>query len=145
MPRYFPIEMKTEIKASASDMVTLYWRYGALVADFIIPQDNFSHLRVRFDRADIIRTLDEMPLSTEEHYSTNEGLVRDHLAYRVEDSLFWKTQSESFKFTHRDVRHYRFITGNTCLDVIASVPPLITVVPADIGPGRIHTEPPPVP
>jgi hypothetical protein len=137
MPRYFPIEMNIEIKASASDMVALYSRHGAVVADFAIPHDTFSYLRVRFDHANIIRTLDEMPLSTEEHYDTNEGLVRDHLAYRVEDSLFWKTQSESFKFTHADVRHYRFITGWTCLDVIAGGPPLITIVPADVGPGHI--------
>jgi hypothetical protein len=136
VPRYVPIQLKIEIEASASCMVALYWRHRSVVADFAIPNDAFSHLRVSFDKADIIRVLDEMPLMTEEGGPT-DGFVRDHLAYRVEETHFWNTQSETFKFTHREAKHYRFITGFCCLDVIASSPPLLSVVPADVGPGRI--------
>ena len=138
MPRYIPIQLKIEIKASASYMVALYWRHRSVVADFAIPDDAFNHLRVSLDKADIIRVLDEMPLSTEED-TRNDGFDRDHLAYRMEEARFWNTQSETFKFTHRDAKHYRFVTGMTCLDVIASSPPLSSVVPADVGPGRISS------
>jgi len=134
MPKYFPIQTKVQIKASSSGMVALYWRSRGVIADFVVPQDKFSRLRVRFDNTYIVRVLDEMPLSTEEE-SPTEGLVREHFAYRVEGARFWNTQSETFKFTHKDAQHYRFVTGNTCLDVIASAAPVIEAVAVDAKPG----------
>jgi hypothetical protein len=136
MPRYFPIQLNVKVQASASDMVALHWRSSSVIADFVIPQDKFSFLRVRFDKAYIVRVLDEMPLSTEEGGS-DYGSLRDHLAYRVEEARFWNTQSETFKFTHKDAQHYRFVTGNTCLDVIAGAAPVIRPIPAGTGPSEI--------
>ena len=117
-------------------MAALHWRSGTLVADFEIPQDKFSLLRVRFDKAYIVRVLDEMPLSTEED-SPNQGSVREHFAYRVEGARFWNAQSETFKFTHKDAQHYRFVTGGNCLDVIAGAAPVIEPVPTNAGPSMI--------
>jgi hypothetical protein len=88
MPKYTAIGMNVEIMASRSDMVNLYWRYGTVVADFLIPQDHFSYLRVRFGRTDILRTVDEMVISTEEVSGERNGFVRDHLAYSMEDTFF---------------------------------------------------------
>jgi len=57
----------------------------------------------------------------------NKPLVSEHFAYRIEDSLFWKSQSEAFKAAVKNLRHYRFVTGWTCLDVISEQEPNISV------------------
>jgi hypothetical protein len=118
-------------------MTTLQWRVppesqlASIVADFLIPGDDSSVLRVQCDRVHIIRVLDEMPLSTEAEDTPNEGLVADHFAYAVESSAFWRTQSDTFKTVFQGAQHYRFITGWTCLDVIAELPPSITVADSE--------------
>jgi hypothetical protein len=99
-----------------------------MVADFIILGDGEQALLVQFDKTHIVRILDEMPLSTENEDTKSEGLVSNHFAYVVEDSLFWKTQSEAFKGVFNKARHYRFITGCTCLDVISDAQPIISVI-----------------
>jgi hypothetical protein len=77
-----------------------------------------------------------MPLSTEEDIRADEGKISDHFAYRVEGAHFWETQSPTFKFTHEDVQHFRFITGSTCLDVLASSAPVFSIVSMDAGPSQ---------
>ena len=125
MPKYYVIEQPHAIKTSLSDLIALTWKDRGLVADFIIPGDDQKALRVHFDRTHIVRILDEMPLSTENEDSRSEGLVSEHFAYWVEGSLFWKSQSEAFKAVFKNARHYRFITGWTCLDVISDVEPSV--------------------
>lgn len=127
MPRYRAIDQPIEIETSLSDLTALTWKDGGIDADFIIPGDEERTLRVHFDTTHIIRILDEMPLSTESEDSRSEGLISEHFAYLVEDSLFWKLQSEAFKLACNKARHYRFITGWTCLDVISDEQPAITV------------------
>jgi hypothetical protein len=131
MPKYLPFQVSPDIKASASDMIALHWQRGGVVADFVIPGNHHQVLRVQFDRADFIRVLDEMPLSTEAEETPNEGLAPEHFAYIVEGSRFWKTQSEAWHFQFPKARHYRFITGWACLDVIAICTPTITVEPSE--------------
>jgi hypothetical protein len=133
MPKYFPIQGPIDIKCSLSSMTALHWRVppesqlASIVADFLIPGDDSSVLRVQLDNVHIIRVLDEMPLSTEAEETPNEGLVADHFAYAVEGSAFWRAQSDVFEIVFQKARHYRFITGWTCLDVIAEIPPSIAV------------------
>ena len=69
-----------------------------------------------------------MPLTTENEENAPHGLVPEHFAYLVEGSLFWKSQSETFKIVFNKARHYRFITGSTCLDVISDATPNISVI-----------------
>jgi hypothetical protein len=107
-------------------MKSLLWRDGGVVADFAIPQ-SYDVLRVRFDQVHVIRVLDEMPLSTEGETSPNEGLIPGHFAYLAEDTLFWNSQSAALYATSPNAKHYRFITGWACLDVIADSPPMMTV------------------
>lgn len=47
-----------------------------------------------------------MPLSTESEDAKSEGLASDQFAYFVEQSLFWKSQSEAFKMVCDEARHY---------------------------------------
>nr|AWM10898.1 hypothetical protein CIT39_01665 [Bradyrhizobium symbiodeficiens] len=75
-----------------------------------------------------------MPLSTENLNTPSEGLVAEHFAYLVEDSRFWKSQSEALKLVHSNARHYRFVTGWTCLDVISDEKPVMIVTAR--GPSR---------
>jgi hypothetical protein len=60
-------------------------------------------------------------------------MLPDHFAYRVEGSRFWNSQSEVLPLTFPNARHYLFVTGWACLDVISSVQPEIFVIPADAG------------
>jgi hypothetical protein len=131
MPKYLPLEIGIKIKTSISGMIDLRWRRGSLVADFLIPGDDLNVIRVQFDKALIVRILDEMPLSTEFEPTPNEGLVSEHFAYRVEGAQFWKMQSEALRATSRNAEHYRFTTGWDCLDVIAASAPVITVERAE--------------
>jgi hypothetical protein len=127
LPKYHAIEQPLEIKSSLSDLIALAWEDRGIVADFIIPSGGKQTLRVHFERTHIVRVLDEMPLSTESEDTKSEGLVPDHFAYIVEDSLFWKSQSDAFKMIFNKARHYRFITGWTCLDVISDAEPTMNV------------------
>src|SRR5215207_1007008 len=111
VPRYSPIGQPIAIKTSLSDLINLVLKGGALMADFSIPGDDQHALRVQFERVEIIRTLDEMALSTEAEGTPNEGLLTEHFAYLVDGAQFWNQQSEAFKIVHAKVRHFRFITG----------------------------------
>jgi hypothetical protein len=128
MTKYFPFADEINIPCSWSDMLTLQWQNNALTATFLIPGNERQVVRVHFSEAQIIRILDEMPLSTELDPSPVVGLVPDHFAYRVEGARFWLMQSEAFRLIHKSAQHYRFVTGSTCLDVIASASPSIEVV-----------------
>jgi hypothetical protein len=140
MPKYIPFQIGIEIQTSLSDMIEFRWHKNGIIADFIIPRDELNVIRVQFDEVHVVRILDEMPLSTEAEPTPNEGLVPDHFAYRVEGALFWQSQSDALKTVHKSAQHYRFITGWACLDVIASFPPAIVVVPSETGRSRNSIE-----
>jgi hypothetical protein len=123
MPKYAPIEIPARIRASLSNVLEFRWHVDqSFSADFLMHEDTDHMLHVRFDRAEVVRLLDEMPLSTETD-TPNYGLIRDHLAYLVEDSSFWRSQSDTLKTVHPSLRHYRFVTGWTCLDVASTCCP----------------------
>jgi len=127
MAKYTPLKMPIALECVNSDMIRCEWTQRGLAADFAIPADTSRVLRVEFARVHVVRTLDEMPLSTEESASSSDGLVPNHFAYSVEGALFWRSQSEAFRATRLDAKHYRFITGWTCLDVIAEEAPAMSV------------------
>lgn len=129
--RYFAIPVPTSITSSVSNVVALHYvgldyGLGALSADFLT--DDEDHLlRVSFAETHIFRALDEMPLSTEGDEGW-DGHVPDHLAYRVQGAMFWLSQSEAFRTVYSAAEHYRFITGWTCLDVVAGDEPRFEIV-----------------
>lgn len=128
MPRYFPIDAGVSFDCSQSDLLAIKWGTKGLSADFILPGVESRTLRVHFKGATIVRLLDEMPLSTEQQSTKNEGLVPRHFAYRVEGSTFADAQSEVWKEIHRPVCHYEFITGWGCMDVVSGTEPTFEVV-----------------
>ena len=128
MPRYVPIVVTPAIKAGHSNLLQFRWLDRRLVADFAIPEDSRVALRVEFQKAEIIRIVEEMPISTEHEATPNQGLVAHHFAYLVEGASFWSQQSETFKVVCQNAKHYRFLTGAYCLDVIALDEPTFSVV-----------------
>jgi hypothetical protein len=130
LPKYEPIDTGIPIQASASDLVAFQWAAGGITADFALPHDDVHDLRVSFDRPCIVRLLDEMPLSTEDDDTPNEGLVSEHFAYRIEGARFARMQSETWKEINGPVTHYQFVTGWGCMDVLSAATPTFSVVPA---------------
>lgn len=129
MPTFKPIDSGIGMKCSLSTLERLVLHDNALEADFYIPGDTNKRLRVAFPSVEITRTLDEMPLSTEEPEKW-VGLKAEHFAYEVVDAHFWRSQSPTFKMVYENAKHYVFITGGTCLDVISRHPPTFSVVNA---------------
>jgi len=128
MPIYNPIDVGVPLQASRSDLASLHWCTNGIAADFVLPDDEAHLLRVSFDRQCIIRILDEMPLSTEEDDTPNEGLVAEHFAYRLEGAAFVRLQSWAWKEVNAPVTHYQFVTGWTCLDVLTAATPAFAVI-----------------
>ena len=131
MPKYTPLTIEPAISCGKTTMVFMASASFRLVADFVIPDDEEQLLRIRFDSIQIARVLDEMPLHTEE--GIGEGIVPHHFGYLVEGSRFWNSQSEAMTMAPyaEALRHYRFFTGETCLDVIANREPRFEIVNAD--------------
>ena len=91
MPRYVPLELPMVISAVGSDLLALTYERPALLAVFGISK-SARNLELRFPDPLVFRVLDEMLLSTEGG-SGSEGHVRDHFAYRIEDTVFGTRQS----------------------------------------------------
>jgi hypothetical protein len=123
MPKYYPIDVGLNILCSGSNLVGLNWAVNTATADFSIWTNRNQTLRVSFHKECIFRVLDEMPLSTENDLTPNEGLVREHFAYRVEGAVFSATQSEAWRFVVNP-QHYGFITGAGCLDALTAAHPM---------------------
>jgi hypothetical protein len=129
MPNFTPIDIGMPLQASLSTLIAFRWKSSqGIEADFRLPQDNEHLLRVSFDGECIIRLLDEMPLSTENGSGPCKGLVPEHLAYEVQGAIFFEHQSSVWKEINAPARHYQFITGWTCMDVVTSSAPAFSIV-----------------
>lgn len=128
MPTFIPLEVGVLIEASRSNVTAFSWATQGCSIEFLIPADGEKVLRVTFHQPCIARLLDEMALSTEDDDTPCEGLINDHLAYRVEDAAFAKAQSTAWKDAFGPVSHYQFITGWTCVDVLSAAQPVFEVV-----------------
>ncbi|MBB2964662.1 hypothetical protein FHU13_005080 [Methylobacterium sp. R2-1] len=128
MPILSPIETGVPMRSSESDLLAFQWKTNGITADFIVPGSATQALRVSFDRQCIVRLLDEMPLSTEDDDTPNEGLVPENFAYRVEGARFARIQSDAWKESFKPVSHYLFVTGFGCMDVVSGGKPLFSLV-----------------
>jgi hypothetical protein len=73
------------------------------------------------------RSLDEMIYSI---YGENgrEGVTREGFAYIVEGSMVFPNLLDLSRHGWRNLRHYAFISLNTCLDVLSNQAPLFEIV-----------------
>lgn len=128
MPNLTPIPIPIEVRSSQSDIADFNLREGRKVCvDFLIPADPERLLRLSLDGVEVVRLLDEMAMSTEID-TPFVGIVPDNLAYEVTGSAFWAQQSEALRLTRPKLRHYRFVTGWTCLDVLTEATPSFAVI-----------------
>ena len=131
MIKYIPVDsIAPWTDADQADLLSFDWHRKT--AAFVTSADDCI-LEVGFSEASVIvRLLDELPLSTETNPDEDVGLVPHHFAYRVEGHPFSNAQSELWKeveSAHGSTpEHYRFLTGNGCLDVISSEPPTFRLI-----------------
>ncbi len=127
LPIYIPIEVGPDVRATSTDILDFNWSESSVSFSLSMSGDEHKAVSVRFRGQCIVRLLDEMALSTEDDDSPNQGLVSEHVAYRMEGARFWRNQSEAFKMVYPTARHYRFVTGGTCLDVISGAEPSVVI------------------
>lgn len=128
MPRYIPIPLDFSLQASRSDLLHFKWSPDEIAADFILPNHPQHLVRVTFNRQCIVRLVDEMPLSTEIDDTPHMGPVSEHFAYQVEGAAFARMQSNAWMTQSKQVQHYRFITGWTCMDVVSAAAPSFELI-----------------
>jgi hypothetical protein len=126
MLKFFPIDAGIPIKGVDSDLLCFDWQERS--ADFVIPGDDDHVLRVRFPTDVIVRMLDEMPLSIESDPATWQGLVPNHFAYRMEGASIAEDQPAAWRQALGTLKHFRFITGWGCLDILTAGDPEFQVV-----------------
>lgn len=129
---YFPLEAPLQFDCLASDLLHFDWVNGS--ADFAVAGEEESILRVWFNHTVIVRLLDEMPLSIETDPSAQRGLVPHHFAYRVEGAAFAESQPQAWREVLGPMKHYRFITGGGCLDVLTPGEPQFAILPSPADP-----------
>ncbi len=88
-------------------------------------------LALLFTSEVIVRLLIEFPLSAESDPKDWERLVLHHFAYLVEGDPFLAAQSSAWRSLAPNLKHYRFMTGSGCLDVITSATPRLGILDAD--------------
>jgi hypothetical protein len=127
MVRYYPLESCAPWSDSdRADLRLFNWQTAT--AEFTMLDDE-RVVAISFDADVIVRMLDEFPLSTEDDPDDRAGIVPHHFAYRVEGDPFYEAQSETWRSLQGSPpRHYRFLTGAGCLDVISTAIPRISFV-----------------
>ena len=94
------------------------WDSEHLIAEFGIGPDFAAFIRIEFDGPVIYRVLDETWLSTSTDSRRWEGDLTS-FARVVEGDDFAELHSLFFELAP-EARHYQFVTGSACLDVITA-------------------------
>ena len=132
MPVYTPFICGISFETVMSCLCTIDWNGMRLTATFDMPNKPGQAIQIRFTNDTIVRMVSEFPFCTEEDGPV-EGIVPGHFAYLVDGASFADTQSKRWKESEREtygaeVKHYRFLTGELCLDVLSAQPPEFCVV-----------------
>lgn len=127
--RYFPLDIGFEIHCTEAELLSFDWTTAT--AEFSIRDGaDDATLRIVFQSDVIVRMIEEDALSTEDGSREAEGLVPYHFAYRVEGARFAEGLSEMWQMTHGPAKHFQFVTGGGCLDVLSASDPQFVVVPS---------------
>lgn len=127
VPIAYPGEPASQL--SGCDLDSVHWRTSWFAADFNVLQ--FGLLRVSFTSQFVVTFLDEVFLADE----LEGGLIANHFAYAVEG--FDSPRAGLFV---EPPKCFQFVTGFTCMEVLATGLPRFEVVPAH-GPGRALKDP----
>lgn len=136
MIQYIPIESCVAwTNLYNCDLCSFDWQTNT--ARFL-SEDEDQIVAITFGSNDVIvRMLDEFALSTESDPDEWSGIIPNHFAYQVVGDPFLEAQSEIWRDTAENstgatgtAKHYRFMTGCGCLDVISTTVPQFTILGA---------------
>ena len=131
MAHWIPLPLDTPIRCSVSELITLRSDGSAISATFTVPHDETKALHVHFhDSYGVMRMCDEHVLNLEDYQTPQQGLIEEHFLYQVEGADFLLNQP-AVKDSYPGAKHFRCVTGGTCLDVIANDPPTVMLVSRD--------------
>jgi len=125
MITYHPIDCGASWDADWCDFRTIDLESG--IFEWSLERSEIQSVRVQFCCDFIVRILDELALSTESSPAEWRGLTPHHFAYEVEGDPFMTSQSEVWLSLNPGAKHYRFLTGSWCLDVVATNPPSFVI------------------
>ncbi|TDW25978.1 hypothetical protein EV128_116151 [Rhizobium azibense] len=127
MPRYRPVAMPYIVPASLSVLDSMKWKLEKMFVDFTFGEQG-AVLRVSFSQVVNFRLLDKFPVASEDEGPV-EGIKRDHLLYRVEDTGYLALNRD-LSDSGMKLEHFRFLTPAACVDVIAGSQPTFNVLRA---------------
>lgn len=126
MPVYTPVTILEPVKATECSLEAFRWRKGRLLsADLYFGKEKF--LRVSFSKVAIFRLVDGVSISKEEWQPTS-GIIPEHLLYSVTGAHYWDANSDLIASFNEALVHYRVVTVEHCLDVLAETPPRASVL-----------------
>lgn len=121
LPRYIPLEVKPIASALDWDLARVLWAPVNLYAEFLLAPKNLR-LRINFPKVTVYRVIDDLEMLDSE-YDANVGIEYRHFGYQVEGAAFWRDNINHIKRVGSPQAHYRYITGNSCVDVISVYEP----------------------
>lgn len=121
MPKYTALKASGEFSAFDLELSRSLWTTGTSFIEYTHQATN-ALLRVTFKKAEIIRIVDDLALLDEEDDST-EGVGPKFFGYSVVGAAFWKANAATIAKSEKPMTHYRFITLNSSVDIIASSAP----------------------
>ena len=127
MITYLPLDVGLAFDGRRSDLIAFDWRKQT--ADFVMPDDGESALRVQFSGNTIVRLLDEMPSSIETDHRTWAGLIPGHFAYEVQGHPLLEEASPTWKGVFTGMKQFAFITGWGCIDALTEGEITFSVAP----------------
>jgi hypothetical protein len=126
MPHYMALPIQEDVKAIECSLEAFRWRKGRLLsADLYFGSERF--LRVSFSGVVIFRLSDDVEIA-EEDQNGHFGIVKQHILYAVEDAHFWNSNRALIDQSEETLHHYRVITGDHCMDVIAAAEPRTNIL-----------------
>jgi len=123
MPKYIPLQTGLNVDASKMSLAGTRQKGFAFFADYADSEAG-SIIRVSFQKTFIFKVAVSVDTPYEEK-TPIEGLVKNHFGYMMWHSFFWEIHKESIESADEKLRHYRFVTPESCLDIIASTDPYI--------------------
>lgn len=123
----FSLGLKSDVRVAHCCMME--WRSERLNLFWEIHGAEKPILLIRFYPALVARALDEMWHSVETNSDRWRGI--DGSFARLIEGSEYPTQPDTLNLIHPDAKHYAFVTGGDCVDVIALNPPHAMLIEAD--------------
>ena len=130
MPTYTPLDAGVNFGPDEVRLADVRWRLNGLLVRWVLPRERT--LFVRFTTQTIIRIMDEFPMGEELDHIDKSQLFPDGeafgFAFEVTGGAFPDAQPKLFGLGLPPLKHYQFLTGSACMDILTLRPPRFRVV-----------------